>query len=181
MPNLNRVQIMGNLGQEPEMRFTPSGAAVTNFRLAVNRFYTDANGDKIQETEWISCVAWNKQAETINQYVSKGNALFVEGRLRTRSWQDDKGNTRYKTEVIVSNFQFLQPRQQELAPQEQEAEAELDEPVVESVENTQKRMVDKAQAKTQAQSAARQKAARQQANKPANVKGSVRKVLSRSS
>ena len=106
MASLNKIQIIGNLGQSPEMRFTPSGSPVTTFSVACNREYTQ-DGEKKQETEWFNVVTWNKQAESCNQYLSKGALVYVEGRLHTRSWDGQDGQKHYRTEVIASQVIFL--------------------------------------------------------------------------
>jgi len=107
MAGLNKVMIIGNLGQDPEMRFTANGSAVTNFRVAVSRQYQGADGERREETEWFSVVAWNKLAEQCNQYLQKGRRVYVEGRLQTRSWDGQDGQKRYRTEVIANEVQFL--------------------------------------------------------------------------
>lgn len=110
--DLNKVMIIGRLGLDPEMRFTASGAPVTTFRVAAGRQWRDANGESHDETEWFSVVAWNKLAEICNQYLAKGARVYVEGRLQTRSWEDQQsGQTRYKTEVIASDMIILDGRQ----------------------------------------------------------------------
>jgi single-strand DNA-binding protein len=98
--------VMGNLGADPEMRFAPSGKPVTTFRVAVNNKYKDSNGVSKEETEWFSIVAWGKTAELCNQYLQKGSLVFVEGRNKTRSW-DDNGQKRYRTEVVANRVLFL--------------------------------------------------------------------------
>jgi single-strand DNA-binding protein len=107
MASLNKVMIIGNLGADPEMRFTPSGSPVTSFRIASSRTFTTPEGEKKQETEWFTIVAWSKLAELCNQFLSKGRMAYVEGRLKTRSWDDKEGVKHYKTEVIASQVIFL--------------------------------------------------------------------------
>ena len=102
---LNRIEIIGNVGKEPEMRFTPSGKPVTSFSVAVNSKF-----GKQETTEWFSIVAWNKLAETCNQYLQKGQQVFVEGRLQTRTWESNDGIKHYKTEVIANRVLFLGKR-----------------------------------------------------------------------
>lgn len=103
---LNKVMLIGNLGADPEMRFTANGTAVTSFRIAVSRvFVTD--GERKEETEWVSIVTWAKLAEHVNQYLTKGRKVYVEGRLQTRSWEGQDGQKRYRTEVIAQDVQFL--------------------------------------------------------------------------
>ena len=105
--SLNKVMIIGNVGRDPEMRYTPNGAAVTSFSVAVSRRWTSNDGQQQDETEWFNVVAWNKLAEVCNQYVTKGSSVFVEGRLRTRSWDGQDGQKHYRTEVVAFTVQFL--------------------------------------------------------------------------
>jgi single-strand DNA-binding protein len=110
--DLNKVMIIGRLGIDPEMRYTSSGSPVTTFRVATSRQWRDSNGETREETEWFSVVAWNKLAEICNQYLSKGTRVYLEGRLQTRSWEDQQsGQTRYKTEVIASDMIILDSRE----------------------------------------------------------------------
>ena len=104
---LNKVQMTGRLGADPEMRFTPQGHAVTTFRVASNRTWRSADGETHEETEWFRVVAWNKLAEVCNQYLTKGSRVYVEGRLQTRQWQDQDGQARSSTEVIASDMIML--------------------------------------------------------------------------
>jgi single-strand DNA-binding protein len=109
--DLNKVMIIGRLGVDPEMRYTSSGSPVTTFRVAASRQWRDGNGETREETEWFSVVAWNKLGEICNQYLSKGVRVYLEGRLQTRSWEDQQsGQTRYKTEVIASDMIILDNR-----------------------------------------------------------------------
>jgi single-strand DNA-binding protein len=124
---LNKVMIIGNLGRDPEMRYIPSGSPVTTFSVAVTRSWRNAEGQPQEETEWFTVVAWNKLAEVANQYLSKGRKVYVEGRLRTRSWDDaNSGEKRYRTEVVAQDIQFIEPRGQgsggDFGPQEQPAQ-----------------------------------------------------------
>lgn len=105
--SLNKVLIIGNVGRDPEMRYTPSGSAVTSFSVAVSRRWTSNEGQPQEETEWFNVVTWNKLAETCNQFVTKGRSVFVEGRLRTRSWDGQDGQKHYRTEVVALSVQFL--------------------------------------------------------------------------
>ena len=107
MSGLNRVQLIGNLGAEPEMRFTPSGSAVASFNVAVNRSFSNQAGVRQEETQWFSVVAWNRQAESCNQFLVKGSQVYVEGRLHTRTWDGQDGQKHYRTEVIASQVIFL--------------------------------------------------------------------------
>ncbi len=106
--SVNKVILLGRLGQDPELKYTPSGAAVCNFSLATSETWTDKNsGQKNEKTEWHRIVVWGKLAELCNQYLAKGRQAFVEGRLQTRSWDDQNGQKRYKTEILGLSFQFL--------------------------------------------------------------------------
>ena len=106
MASVNRVILIGNLGRDPEIRKTPSGASVCSFSIATTEKFTDKQGQKQEETEWHNIVAWNKQADIMAQYLSKGSSVYIEGKLKTQSW-DDNGQKKYKTDVVVSNFQFI--------------------------------------------------------------------------
>jgi len=108
--DLNKVQLTGRLGADPEMRFTPQGHAVTTFRVASNRSWRSADGEPHEETEWFRVVAWNKLAEICNQFLSKGARVYVEGRLQTRQWQDQEGQTRYLSEVVANDVIILDTR-----------------------------------------------------------------------
>ncbi|HJN92026.1 MAG TPA: single-stranded DNA-binding protein, partial [Dehalococcoidia bacterium] len=110
MASLNKVQIIGNLGADPEMRFTANGQAVSTFRVAVSRRYQTRDGERREETEWVRCVAWAKTAELVSQYLTKGSQVYVEGRMQTRQWEDREGQRRYTTEVVANNVQFLDRR-----------------------------------------------------------------------
>ena len=107
MASLNKVMIIGNLGSEPEMRFTPNGNPVTSFRVATNRVYTTPDGERKQETEWFSVVAWNKLAEQCNQFLTKGRLVYAEGRLHTRTWEGQDGQKHARPEVVASRVVFL--------------------------------------------------------------------------
>lgn len=106
--SVNKVILLGRLGQDPELKYTPSGAAVCNFSMATSESWTDKNsGQKNERTEWHRIVVWGKLAELCNQYLSKGRQAFVEGRLQTRSWEDQNGQKRYTTEINASTVQFI--------------------------------------------------------------------------
>jgi single-strand DNA-binding protein len=107
MASFNKVFLMGNLTKDPELRYTPQGVAVANLRMAVNRRYKNKNQELKDEVCFITAVAWNKQAEVCNQYLHKGSALFVEGRLQSRSWEDNAGQKRSVIEVRAERVQFL--------------------------------------------------------------------------
>lgn len=107
MANFNKVFLMGNLTKDPELRYTPQGVAVLNLRLAVNRKFRNKNQELKEEVCFITAVVWNKQAETCNQYLHKGSGVFVEGRLQSRSWEDNAGQKRSVIEVRAERVQFL--------------------------------------------------------------------------
>lgn len=107
MANLNKVMIIGNVGTDPEMRFTPNGNPVTSFRVATSRYYTGSDGEKKQETEWFTVTAWNKLAESCNQFLAKGRRAYVEGRLRSRSWEGGDGQKRTQVEIVAERVLFL--------------------------------------------------------------------------
>jgi single-strand DNA-binding protein len=104
---INKVILVGNLGSDPELRTTPGGQRVANFRLATSRQWTGTDGQKQEKTEWHSIVAWAKLADICERFLTKGKQVYVEGRLETRSWQDKEGQTRYKTEIICETMQML--------------------------------------------------------------------------
>ena len=107
MRGLNRAEIMGNLGGEPEMRYTPNGRAVTNFRVAVNRRWRDAEGQTQERVDWFRVVAWGRLAEICAQYLQKGSPVYVDGRLETRTYEATEGQTRYVTELIARDLVLL--------------------------------------------------------------------------
>ena len=105
--SINKVILIGRLGQDPELKYTPSGAAVCNFSMATSETWTDKAGQKQEKTEWHKVVVWGKLSELCNQYLAKGRQCFVEGALQTRSWEDQNGNKKYTTEINAKNVQFL--------------------------------------------------------------------------
>lgn len=108
---VNKVFLLGRLGQDPEVRSLPSGQPVTSFRMATNRRWRDREGNRQEQTEWHSVVCFGRQAEVAGQYLTKGKQVFVEGRLQTRSWEDrDSGKKMYRTEIVCDNFQMLGAR-----------------------------------------------------------------------
>lgn len=128
MRGLNRTQIIGYLGGDPEMRYTPTGRAVTNFRVAVNHRWRDSDGQPHEKAEWFRIVAWGRLAEVANQYLQKGAPVYIDGRLDTRSYEGNDGQTHYITELVARDL-ILLPRgngQQTLAEnaeiEEEEAE-----------------------------------------------------------
>jgi single-strand DNA-binding protein len=119
--DLNKVQLIGRLGADPDIRYTAQGTAVVNFNVATSRSWKTADGDLQEETEWSRVVAWSRLAEICGEYLQKGSRVYIEGRLHTRSWQDQDGETRYITEVVAEDMIMLDARQ---AAQEQEPEPE---------------------------------------------------------
>lgn len=107
MASLNKVLLIGNLAKDPELRYTPQGTAVVNLRMAVNRRWKDKAGEQKEEVCFLTVVAWDKQAEVCNQYLRKGAPVFVEGRLQSRSWEDNAGQKRNVIEVRAERIQFL--------------------------------------------------------------------------
>lgn len=112
MASINKVILIGNLGRDPEVRYTPSGTAICNIRLATTRMWKDKNsGDKVEETEWHTVVFFDRLAEIAGEYLKKGRSIYVEGRLRTRKWQDKDGHDRYSTEVVGEDMKMLGGRE----------------------------------------------------------------------
>jgi single-strand DNA-binding protein len=107
---LNRIMVIGNLGRNPEMRYTPDGQAVTSFSLAATRAWTAAEGGRTDSTEWFNIVAWGSLAEICNQYLAKGRRIYVEGELRTRGWEQSDGHRHFRTELVASEMIILGPR-----------------------------------------------------------------------
>jgi single-strand DNA-binding protein len=110
---LNRATIIGNLGRDPEMRYTANGTAQTTFSVAVNEKWTNAAGEKQERVEWFSVVAWSKLAEVCAQYLAKGRQVYVEGKIQTRTWDNNEGVKQYRTELIAQNVEFLGGGQRE--------------------------------------------------------------------
>ena len=105
--SMNKILVIGNVGNDPEMRYTPSGSAVTSFRLATNRVYTTSDGERREETEWFSVNAWGRLAEQCNNYVTKGMRVYAEGRLSTRTWTGNDGQNRFSLEINADRVLFL--------------------------------------------------------------------------
>lgn len=105
--SVNKVIILGRLGQDPELKYTPSGMAVCNFTVATSESWADKAGQKQERTEWHRIVVWGKLAELCNQYLTKGRQAFIEGAIQTRSWDDKNGQKRYTTEIVAKTVQFI--------------------------------------------------------------------------
>lgn len=106
---VNKCIFIGNLGADPESRFTQSGTAVTSFNIAVTEKWTGQDGQKSEATEWIRIVTWKRLAEICNEYLHKGSKVYIEGKLQTRKWQDQEGNDRYTTEIVAREMKMLSP------------------------------------------------------------------------
>ncbi len=105
--SVNKAILIGNLGKDPELRYTPGGKAVATFSLATTERWTGQDGQKNESTTWHNIVAWGKQAEVIKEYLAKGRPVYIEGRIVNRSYDDKDGNKRYVSEIVVQNFQFI--------------------------------------------------------------------------
>jgi len=123
---LNKVMIIGNLGRDPEMRYTPSGKPVTTFSVATSRTWSTADGEKREETEWFNVVAWSSLAEICKQYLTKGQQVYIEGRLQTRHWDDQEGNKHTSVEIVANEMIILSERREmgETAGQSESGEEE---------------------------------------------------------
>ena len=113
MKGMNRVMLIGRIGRDPEIRYTKKGTPVTNLSIATNHSRKDENGLPSEHTEWHRVVVWGKQAETCQQYLSKGRLVYAEGRLVTRTWNDTQGNLKKSTDIMASTVNFLDSRKQE--------------------------------------------------------------------
>lgn len=127
MARLNKMLVIGNLGSDPEMRYTPNGNPVTSFSLATGRAYTTSEGERREETEWFRVVAWNQLAEQCNQFLAKGRRVYVEGRLKSSTWTGQDGQTRSRNEIIANTVLFLdggggKPGSEEGVPQQDQSE-----------------------------------------------------------
>ncbi len=110
---VNKAILIGNLGSDPELRYTPNGHAVATFNIATNERRPDKDGNFQDHTEWHKVVAWRKLAETVGEYLKKGSQVYIEGRIQTRKWEDKEGVTRYQTEIVAQNLQMLGGRRPE--------------------------------------------------------------------
>lgn len=124
MASLNKIMLIGNVGSDPEMRYTPNGKAVTSFRMATNYRYSGPDGERKEETEWFRVNVWGKQAESCNQFLSKGKRVYVEGRLHSRSWEGQDGQMRTSLEVSANRVIFLDKAAAVSLPEEGELEPE---------------------------------------------------------
>jgi single-strand DNA-binding protein len=117
---LNKVMIIGHLGRDPEMRYTPSGRPVTTFSVATSRTWNTADGERRTETEWFNVVAWSNLAEICKQYLSKGQRVYIEGRLQNRQWEDSEGNKHSSTEIVANEMIMLDSRREGEGSEESE-------------------------------------------------------------
>ena len=139
--NLNKAFILGNLTRDPEMRQTPTGQNVATFGIATNRMWTDNTGNKQTQVEFHNVVVWGRLAEIASQYLSKGRLVFIEGRITTRSWQDQQGQKKYRTEIVAENMQLgprfqsaQNPNQTAAAPRENEPSSDYNKEVLPEVQ-----------------------------------------------
>jgi len=133
MASVNKAILIGNLGADPELRYTPGGAAVASFGLATTEKFKNKEGEPQERTEWHNIVCWGRQAEIANEYLKKGSPVYIEGRIQTRSYDDKDGIKRYRTEIITRQMQLLggrpqtgQPAAQQASPPEPEIPADDD-------------------------------------------------------
>lgn len=124
MASLNKVFLIGNLTRDVDLKYTSSGKAVANFGIAINRTYTDANGEKVDDTCFVDIVAWDRLAEVCADYLSKGRPVFIDGRLQYRSWEAEDGGKKSKLEVVAQNIQFLDGKSgtETSSPEEEDAD-----------------------------------------------------------
>ena len=109
---INKVILIGNIGQAPELRYTQNGKAVCNMSLATNEVFTDDDDNEVQNTEWHNVVAWGRLAEVCDEYLQKGSQVYLEGKIETHEWTDQNGNTRYNTEVVAREVKFLDSKEE---------------------------------------------------------------------
>ncbi|NOZ56174.1 MAG: single-stranded DNA-binding protein [Calditrichaeota bacterium] len=130
---LNKVMIIGRLGQDPELRYAPNGSAVVNFTVATNMVWRDQDGNQQERTDWHRVVAWRRLAETAGEYLKKGSRVYVEGRLQTRTYDDQNGVRRWITEIVAETIQFLDTRAEAAAA----PDAEIPPPEPDTTENVE--------------------------------------------
>ena len=124
MAGINKVILVGNLGRDPEMRYTQNGIAVCSFSLATSESYKDrTSGERVTQTEWHNIIMWRGLAETAEKYLRKGSSVYIDGKIRTRKWEDQQGQTRYTTEIVADTMQMLDRRDSSTAPASGPAEA----------------------------------------------------------
>ena len=130
MAGINKVVLIGNLGRDPEVRYTPSGVPVANFSIATSEEWTDKDtGEKHERTEWHRIVAWRRLGEICGEYLHKGRQVYIEGKLQTKEWEDRDGNKRYTTEIIASQMQMLGPVAKGGRSESQDSSVPVEEPI----------------------------------------------------
>jgi single-strand DNA-binding protein len=129
MASLNKVQLIGNVGNDPDIRNVQGGAKTASFRLATTTRYKDRNGTQQEDTEWHNITVWNGRAEFVEKYIRKGAELYIEGKIRTRQWTDQSGNKRFTTEIVADNIQILMDRRNNGAPANNAPAADDDLPI----------------------------------------------------
>ena len=130
MAGINKVILIGNLGRDPEVRYTPNGVAIANFSIATSEEWKDKDtGEKQERTEWHRIVAWRRLGEICGEYLHKGSQVYIEGRLQTREWEDRDGNKRYTTEIVAQNMQMLGRPSREGKAESQEERYPTEEPI----------------------------------------------------
>ena len=129
MPALNRVQLIGYLGRDPESKYTPTGKRVTDFSIAITSRWKDEEGEAREQTEWVNIEAWGRLAETCQEYLAKGSLVYVDGRLKTDRYEDEGGETRFFTKVVAQTVQFLdRPAESQQDPEEEDHAEQADVP-----------------------------------------------------
>ena len=131
MRSLNKVQLIGRLGKDPEIQRFENGGILAKFPLATSESYKDKTGNLVEQTEWHNVVAWRRLAEIAESYIRKGSAVYVEGKIRTRSWEDQNGNKKYMTEIVADNFIMLDKKQDNVQSNTEAKDAHTDVPVTE--------------------------------------------------
>ena len=131
MRGLNKVMLIGHLGKDPEVTNLESGVTVAKFSMATSESYKDKDGQRVDQTEWHNIVVWRKLAEIAEQYLKKGSLIFLEGKIRSRSWDDKDGNKKYMTEIVADNFTMLDKKEGLQPSQQQEAVNTVEEPSAE--------------------------------------------------
>jgi single-strand DNA-binding protein len=129
MASVNKAILIGNLGADPEIKYTPSGTAVANFSLATHEQWTNKDGEKGERTEWHRIVAWGRLGEICGEYLKKGSPVYIEGRIQTRSWEDRDGNKRYTTEIVAQAMQMLGSARKEGQASSPEERYPVEEPI----------------------------------------------------
>ena len=119
MSGVNKVILLGNLGKDPEVRYLDNGVAVANFSLATTENYKNKQGERVSQTEWHNVVFWRGLAEVAEKYLKKGDSIYLEGKIRTRKWEDKEGNTRYSTEVLADNMTMLGKKNSQVSDSQQ--------------------------------------------------------------